>query len=105
MTKKRITTRYIESQSDEMAQLKDQVKDEYRAEMFRPYDLVWDQGTVCLFEIAKTHEIVGFTFIYGQFGRKGYCTYSLITHTFAFHSSQAVAKKLAHQEMLKGESN
>ena len=103
MTKKRITSRRIESQSYEMAKLKDQVKDEHKAEMFRPFDIVWDGGTICLFEIMTTHEVVGFTFVYGRFGRKGFCTYSLITHTFAFHSSQAVAKKWVRQEMLKVE--
>ena len=106
MTKKRITTRYIKSQSDEMAQLKNQVKDEHRAEMFRPYDIVWDyEGTVCVFETMKTHEIVGFTFVYGQFGKHGYCTYSLITHNLAFNSSQDVAKRWVRQEMLKEQSN
>lgn len=103
MTKKRITSRYIKSQSDEMSRLKDRVKDEHKAEMFRPYDIVWDQGSVCLFEIMKTHEVVGFTFIYGQFGNMGYCSYSLVTHTCAIHSSEDVAKRWVRQEMLKVE--
>jgi len=106
MTKKRITTRYIESTSDEMAQLKDQVKDEHQSEMFRPADLVWAyEGSVCVFETMKPKKaIVGFTFRYGQFGRKGYCSYSLATHTYAIHSSQDVAKRWVRREMLKGES-
>lgn len=98
----RITTRYIEAQSEEMQTIKSTINAEHLTELITPSDLVWAyNSTVSIFEtMGATRRIVGFTFRRGQFGRDGYGTYSTITHNHTRHTTETNAKRWIRQEVI-----